>query len=100
MNGMYEIEYHFYRTNETVSEIVTVDGRSQRQNRTPQCLIDHAEKQAANTYADRYRIHRVKLRHITASTTTSMVTSLVYENELDHQDAIAESERDNAFLTF
>ena len=88
MNGMYEIEYHCdWQT--TRSEIVTVDGRSQRQNRTPQCLIDHATKQAQQFGAYRYRIHQVKLRHITASTTTNMVTHLIYEEETTNEtDAI------------
>lgn len=84
MNGTYEIEYHCdWQT--TRSEVVTVDGRSQRQNRTPQCLINHATKQAGLFGAYRYRIHRVKLRHITASNTTNMITQLIYEQETNNE---------------
>jgi hypothetical protein len=81
MNKMYEIEYHIngqdlYRT------VVTADGRSARENRTPTCVIRFADEQARALGACRFRIHLYKPPHITASGFSMGIAHLVYESEV------------------
>lgn len=79
MNKTYEIEYYIYGTEPAHREVVTVDGRSTRQNRTPTCLIDHADKQARLVWqAYKYDISLYKPPHITASGTQIGVAHLIY----------------------
>jgi hypothetical protein len=85
MNGTYEIEYHADRFAWNDSEIVTVDGRSARQNRTPECLIEYAREQAFTRRCWRFRITQVKVKHITAKKVTGMVTHLIYEEDLNER---------------
>lgn len=82
MNGTYEIEYHADRFDWNDSEILTVDGRSARQNRTPECLIEYAREKAKIHGYWRFRISRVKVAHLTATNFEGMVTHLIYEEEL------------------
>jgi hypothetical protein len=82
MNGTYEIEYHADRFAWNDSEIVTVDGRSARQNRTPECLIEYARFTATTRGCWRFRIAQVKVKHITASKIEGMITHLIYEEDL------------------
>jgi hypothetical protein len=89
MNGTYEIEYHSEKYQYGLdSEIVTVDGRSARQNRTPECLIEYAREQAFTRRCWRFRITQVKVKHITATKVTGMITHLIYEEELNHEEEI------------
>lgn len=81
MNKMYEIEYHIdgqdlYRT------VVTVDGRSARENRTPTCLIRFADQQARAFGAYRYSLCLYKPPHITANGYSIGVSHIVYEGRV------------------
>lgn len=90
MNGTYEIEYHsslYHYGMDT--ETVTVDGRSARQNRTPECLIEYAREQATARGCWRFRIAQVKVKHITASNVEAMVTHLIYEEQLSREEYVA-----------
>jgi hypothetical protein len=87
MNGTYEIEYHADRFAWNDSEIVTVDGRSARQNRTPEC----AREQAQYRGCWRFRITQVKVKHITATKVTGMVAHLIYEEELSVPEVVVVS---------
>jgi hypothetical protein len=91
MNGTYEVEYHADRFAWNDSEIVTVDGRSARQNRTPECLIEYAREQAQYRGCWRFRITQVKVKHITATKVTGMVTHLIYEEELSVPEVVVVS---------
>jgi hypothetical protein len=83
MNKTYEIEYHINDT-DLHRDVVTVDGRSARENRTPTCLITHAEEQARTVWkAYRYEIRLIKLPHITATGVQIGVTHLVYTGTVD-----------------
>ena len=83
MNKTYEIEYHI-DGQDIQSTVVTVDGRSARENRTPTCLITHAEEQARKVWkAYRYEIRLIKLPHITATGVQIGVTHLVYTGRVD-----------------
>ncbi len=81
MNKMYEIEYHIdgqdlHRT------VVTADGRSARENRTPTCVIRFADEQSRALGAYRYRLCLYKPPHITANGYSVGVAHLVYESEV------------------
>ena len=92
MNGTYEIEYHSEKYQYGLdSEIVTVDGRSARQNRTPECLIEYARTQAQYRGCWRFRIAQVKVKHITATKVTGMVAHLIYEEELSVPEVVVVS---------
>jgi hypothetical protein len=89
MNGTYEVEYHARQYPYGMdSEVVTVDGRSARQNRTPICLIEHAREQAKLRECWRFRITQVKVKHITASKVEGMVTHLIYEEWVEKQEVV------------
>lgn len=81
MNKMYQIEYHI-DSNDLYRNVVTVDGRSARENRTPTCLIEFADKQARALGAYRYCIFLYKPTHITATARQVAVAHLVYECEV------------------
>ena len=81
MNKTYEIEYHI-DGEQLHRDVVTVDGRSARENRTPTCLINHAEGQAQVWRAYRYQIRLMKLPHITATGVQIGVTHLVYDSRV------------------
>ena len=83
MNKTYEIEYHTDHFSPVQREVVTVDGRSARQNRLPACLIDYAKQQAVTLGAYRYRVHDYKPRHISGSGSTLAQARLAYEEELN-----------------
>lgn len=86
MNNTYMIEYHHTRYDcGMAEEVVTVDGRSSRQNRTPECLIEYARSTALASGCWRFRIAQVKVRHITASKINSMMTHLIYEEDLNER---------------
>jgi hypothetical protein len=86
MNGTYIIEYHSIRYDYgLIDEVVTVDGRSARHNRTPECLIAYARDEAMYRGCWRFRIARVKVAHITASKVEAMVTHLVYEEDINER---------------
>ena len=85
MNSTYEIEYHGYHKAYTDSEILTVDGRSARQNRTPECLIQYARDKAKIHGYWRFRISRVKVAHLTATQFHGMVAHLIYEENLSEE---------------
>lgn len=91
MNGTYEIEYYLKNWQwECERETVTVDGRSQRNNRTPLPLIEHARKTAEQLGAWRFIISAVSLRHITASHVSATIAKTIYEEELNEkQNTIA-----------
>ena len=82
MNKTYEIEYHTHQYAPAQREVVTVDGRSTRQNRLPVCLIEYAKEKAEQLGAYRYRIHDYKPRHISGSGRTLEYARLAYEEEL------------------
>lgn len=82
MNKVYEIEYHIDGHTLT-RDVVTVDGRSARENRTPVSLIEYADKTARLWQADRYEIRLIKLAHITAAGVQPCVTHLVYGNSIE-----------------
>ena len=83
VNKTYEIEYHIDGGEPVYRDVVTVDGRSARENRTPTCLITHAEQQARLWRAYRYEIRLIKLPHITATGVQNGVTHLVYTGRVD-----------------
>jgi hypothetical protein len=85
MNSTYEIEYHADRFAWNDSEILTVDGRSARQNRTPECLIEYARDKAKIHGYWRFRISRIKVAHLTATQFHGMVAHLIYEEDLSEQ---------------
>jgi hypothetical protein len=92
MNGTYEIEYHSDKYQYGMdSETVTVDGRSARQNRTPECLIAYARFTATTRGCWRFRIAQVKVKHITASKIEGMITHLIYEEELSAPNVVVVS---------
>lgn len=78
MNKMYEIEYLIDHSEPAYREVVTVDGRSARENRIPTCLIAHAEKYARLWKAYKYEISLYKPPHITASGVQIGVAHHVY----------------------
>lgn len=82
MNKTYEIEYHI-NDHQLHRDVVTVDGRSARENRTPTCLITYAEQTARLMKAWRYEIRLTKLPHITASGVQIGVGHLVYTGRVD-----------------
>lgn len=82
MNKMYEIEYHI-NDHELHRDVVTVDGRSARENRTPVCLITYAGEQAQVWQAFRYQIRLIKLPHITASGIQAGITHLIYDSRIE-----------------
>jgi hypothetical protein len=85
MNSTYEIEYHADRFDWNYNEILTVDGRCARQNRTPECLIEYAREKAKIHGYWRFRISRVKVAHLTASEFQGMVAHLIYEEDLNER---------------
>jgi hypothetical protein len=89
MNVMYEIEYHAHQYPYGLdNEVVTVDGRSARHNRTPVCMIEHAREQAKLRGCWRFRIAQVKVKHITASKVEGMVAHLIYEEWVEKQEVV------------
>ena len=89
MNVMYEIEYHAHQYPYGLdSEVVTVDGRSARHNRTPICMIEHAREQAKLRGCWRFRIAQIKVKHITASKVEGMITHLTYEEWVEKQEVV------------
>ncbi len=90
MNGTYEIEYHSDQYHYGMdTETVTVDGRSARQNRTPECLIAYAREHAVARGCWRFRIAQIKVKHITASKIEAMLTHLIYEEELSVPEVVS-----------
>lgn len=85
MNSTYEIEYHADRFAWNDSEILTVDGRSARQNRTPECLIEYARDKAKIHGYWRFRISRIKVAHLTATKFEGTIAHLIYEEDLAEQ---------------
>lgn len=82
MNKTYEIEYHI--NNKTLTrDVVTVDGRSARENRIPVALIEYADRTAQLQQAYRYEIRLIKLAHITTAGVQPCVTHLVYTGLVD-----------------
>jgi hypothetical protein len=79
MNGTYEIEYHLSSFEPCHREVVTVDGRNKRENRTPVSLLDYARKTSKMIGAYQFRIHAIKLRHITPSNASPMYAHLIFE---------------------
>jgi hypothetical protein len=89
MNVVYEIEYHAHQYAYGLdNEVVTVDGRSARHNRTPLCMIEHAREQAKLRGCWRFRIAQVKVKHITASKVEGMVAHLIYEELVETQEVV------------
>ena len=86
MNGTYEIEYHTDTFLPCEREVVTVDGRSQRNNRTPVPLIEYARAGAQRRMAWRFRIHAIKPCHITATKATPTTAYLVFEEKMEHHE--------------
>lgn len=82
MNKTYEIEYHFEGWTPTERQVVTVDGRSTRQNRLPLCLVEYAQRTGRAYGAYRFRIHDYKPTHISGSGIQAGVARLAYEEEL------------------
>jgi hypothetical protein len=58
---------------------ITVDGRGLRDDRKPKHLIAWAQRHASRLMVQRFAISRIKLAHITATTFTPAVATLVYE---------------------
>lgn len=86
MNKTYEIEYHIRDDIDGESltrDVVTVDGRSTRNNRTPVALIEYADKTARLWQAYRYEIRLYKPPHITASGIQAGVAHLIYTGIVD-----------------
>lgn len=84
MNKTYEIEYVSIHTEVVHREVVTVDGRSARQNRVPTCLIEYADHNAKTFWkAYKYDISLYKPPHITASGVQIGVAHLVYTGIVD-----------------
>jgi hypothetical protein len=79
MNKTYEIEYHIEGFVPVQREVVTVDGRSMRQNRLPVCLIDYAQRTAQAYEAYRFRIHDYLPPHISGAGVKVGVARLAYE---------------------
>jgi hypothetical protein len=82
MNKTYEIEYHIDGYVPVQREVVTVDGRSTRQNRLPTCVVTYAQSTAKIYGAYRFRIHDYKPPHISASGVQIGVARLAYEEEV------------------
>jgi hypothetical protein len=82
MNKTYEIEYHIEGYVPIQREVVTVDGRSMRQNRLPVCLIEYAQRISKGYGAYRFRIHDYLPPHISGAGVTLGVARLAYEEEL------------------
>lgn len=80
MNGTYEIQYDWAHGGHEV-ETVTVDGRSQRNNRLPLTLVEYAKKRAGIYGAKRIRISAIRLTHIRPSGITHCHAKLVWECE-------------------
>lgn len=84
MNKMYEIEYYSHTTEPSYREVVTVDGRSTRENRTPTSLIAYADRMARNYWkAYKYEVSLYKPPHITASGVQIGVAHLIYTGTVD-----------------
>lgn len=82
MNKTYEIEYHM-DDDTTTRDVVTVDGRTTRNNRTPVALIEYADRTARLWQAYRYEIRLIKLAHITATGIQPCVTHLIYTGSVN-----------------
>ena len=82
MNKTYEIEFHIEGFMPVYREVVTVDGRSARQNRLPVCLVEYAKKTATAYGAYRFRIHDYKPPHISGAGVQIGVARLAYEEQV------------------
>ena len=86
MNKTYEIEYHIEGYVPVQREVVTVDGRSTRNNRLPVCLIQYAQNTAKTYEAYRFRIHDYLPPHISGAGVTLGVARLAYEEQMTDED--------------
>lgn len=82
MNKTYEIEYHIEGFMPVQRDVVTVDGRSARQNRLPVCLVEYAKKTATAYGAYRFRILDYKPPHISGAGVQIGVARLAYEEQV------------------
>lgn len=78
MNKTYEIQYDI-EMYPVQSEVVTVDGRSHRQNRLPMCLVEYAQRTARAYGAYRFRINHYLPPHISGSGIRMGVAHHAYE---------------------
>lgn len=83
MNKTYEIELHIDAYVPVQREVVTVDGRSARQNRLPSCLVTYAQNLARNYGAYRFRIHDYKPPHISGAGIQIGTARLAYEEVIN-----------------
>lgn len=92
MNKTYEIEMHIDEAYVPVQrEVVTVDGRSARQNRIPTCLIDYARNLSKAYGAYRFYINDYKPVHISGAGVRMGLAHKAYEELLNpptYEDAM------------
>lgn len=78
-NGTYELEFR-YHNGWVATETVTVDGRSQRNNRFPVTLERYVKDRASLCHdLDKVYVRAIKLPHIRPSGVEPAVAKLVYE---------------------